>query len=218
MSITRGSRALPAIPRFPADGEDGLGIDWRAMARRSADPQAVTELLQGWRDGDERAAAELLETVYQTLKRIALGQLRGERAGHSLQPTALVHEAYLRLLGQRELAWRDRAHFFGLAAVTMRRVLVDHARRRQAKKRDLEALAPITLSTGDDDVELLDLDRALIRFATEFPRPAKVVELRYFAGLELPEVATALDLSLRTAERDWRFARAWLRQALQPSS
>lgn len=190
------------------------------MARRPADPEDVTELLQAWREGDERASAQLLETVYATLKRIALGQLRGERAGHTLQPTALVHEAYLRILGQRELDWRDRAHFFGLAAVTMRRVLVDHARRRSARKRDAEELRPITVSAGgvgaDGDVDLLDLDRALTRFAREFPRPARVVEMRYFSGLELADVAAALDISLRTAERDWRFARAWLRDALAP--
>lgn len=190
------------------------------MARRPADPEDVTELLQAWREGDERASAQLLETVYATLKRIALGQLRGERAGHTLQPTALVHEAYLRILGQREVDWRDRAHFFGLAAVTMRRVLVDHARRRSARKRDAEELRPITVSAGgagaDGDVDLLDLDRALTRFAGEFPRPARVVEMRYFSGLELADVAAALDISLRTAERDWRFARAWLRDALAP--
>ncbi|MBP9145413.1 MAG: sigma-70 family RNA polymerase sigma factor [Thermoanaerobaculia bacterium] len=185
------------------------------MARRAADPEGVTELLQGWREGDEHASALLLEKVYATLKRIALGQLRGERSDHTLQPTALVHEAYLRILGQRELPWRDRAHFFGLAAVTMRRVLVDHARRRSARKRDAEQLRPITITAGaDGDVDLLDLDRALTRFAEEFPRPARVVEMRYFSGLELAEVATALDISLRTAERDWRFARAWLRDAL----
>lgn len=192
------------------------------MAPRAADPNGVTELLQGWRQGDEDASARLLETVYSTLRQIALGQLRGERAGHTLQPTALVHEAYLRILGQRELDWRDRAHFFGLAAVTMRRVLVDHARRRNAKKRDAEEFRPITVSAGgagaDGDVDLLDLDRALTRFAAEFPRPARVVEMRYFSGLELSAVATALDISLRTAERDWRFARAWLREALAPSA
>ena len=187
------------------------------MPPRPAPPDEVTELLHGWREGDERAAAALLETVYSTLKIIAKGQLRGERAGHTLQPTALVHEAYLRILGQRELSWRDRAHFFGLAAVTMRRILVDHARRRNARKRDAEALDPVTIATGGEgDVALLDLDRALGRFAEEFPRAARIVELRYFAGLELPEVAEVLGMSLRTAERDWRFARAWLRDSLEP--
>jgi RNA polymerase sigma factor (TIGR02999 family) len=134
-----------------------------------------------------------------------------------LQPTALVHEAYLRLLGQRSLDWRDRAHFFGLAAVTMRRVLVDHARRRRAKKRgageEVESLSVVT-EVGEAAVDLLDLDRALDRFAERFPRQAKVVEMRYFTGLEFEDVALALDMSLRTVKRDWTFARAWLRDAL----
>jgi len=160
----------------------------------------------------------LLERVYETLRRIAIGQLRGERAGHTLQPTALVNEAYLRLVGQREIDWRDRSHFFGLAAVTMRRILVDHARRRQAKKRGAEEQAPLTIVTGKEEaVDLLDLDRALVRFAERFPRQAKVVEMRYFSGLEFEHVALALDLSPRTVKRDWTFARAWLSAALQVS-
>jgi RNA polymerase sigma-70 factor, ECF subfamily len=191
------------------------------MRQPASDEESVTELLAAWREGDERAAARLLETVYASLKRIALAQLRGERAGHTLQPTALVHEAYLRLLGQQAIDWRDRAHFFGLAAVTMRRILVDHARKRNSKKRGDGQVRPLTVSTsvaGEEgplgDVELLDLDRALTRFAEESPRAARVVELRYFAGLELEEIAAALETSLRTVERDWRFARAWLRDAL----
>jgi RNA polymerase sigma factor (TIGR02999 family) len=193
------------------------------MARPPADPESVTALLAGWREGDERASALLLETVYSNLKQIARSQLRGERAAHTLQPTALVHEAYLRILGQRELPWRDRAHFFGLAAVTMRRILVDHARKRNAKKRGAGELRPLTITSAEPgdagslaEVELLDLDRALTRFAEENPRAARVVELRYFSGLELEEIAVALDLSLRTVERDWRFARVWLRDALDP--
>ena len=186
-------------------------------------PDEVTDLLRAWREGDASADDRLLERVYETLRNIALGQLRGERAGHTLEPTALVHEAYLRLLGQRELDWRDRGHFFGLASMTMRRILVDYARRRRAKKRGSgEAPTPLTVTVigvepGDDGGEphdLLDLDRALDRFAERFPRQAKVVEMRYFAGLEFEDVAKALDLSLRTVKRDWSFARAWLRDAL----
>jgi RNA polymerase sigma factor (TIGR02999 family) len=178
-------------------------------------PEDVTELLRAWRSGDDRADARLLERVYDTLRHIAIGQLRGERAGHTLEPTALVHEAYLRLLGQRVVDWRDRAHFFGLAAVTMRRILVDYARRRRAKRRDAEQLEPLTVATeGGAPVDLLDLDRALDRFAARFPRQAKVVEMRYFAGLEFEQVALALDASLRTVKRDWSFARVWLRDAL----
>jgi RNA polymerase sigma-70 factor, ECF subfamily len=120
------------------------------------------------------------------------------------------------MVGQRELDWRDRTHFFGLAAVTMRRILVDHARRRRAKKRDAELEPrPLSIATGHGEaVDLLDLDRALDRFAERFPRQAKVVELRYFSGIELEEAALALAVSPRTAKRDWAFARAWLRDAL----
>lgn len=186
------------------------------MSPRQATPEEVTELLRAWRGGDERADDRLLEQVYATLRNIAISHLRGERAGHTLQPTALVHEAYLRLLGQREVDWRDRAHFFGLASVTMRRVLVDHARRRKAKRRDPEQqLVPLSVVTeAGEAVDLLDLDRALDRFAERFPRQAKVVEMRYFTGLEFDDVALALDLSPRTVKRDWSFARAWLREAL----
>jgi len=185
------------------------------MPDRVGDPEEVTELLRAWRSGDPDADGRLLERVYATLRNIASAQLRGERAGHTLEPTALVHEAYLRLLGQREVDWRDRAHFFGLAAVTMRRILVDYARRRKAKRRDAEQQPPLTLSTGSDEaVDLLDLDRALDAFAARFPRQAKVVEMRYFAGLEFEQVAVALDASLRTVKRDWSFARAWLRDSL----
>jgi RNA polymerase sigma-70 factor, ECF subfamily len=197
------------------------------MAGEEAERAAVTRLLRAWREGDGSADERLLEHVYATLHRIALGQLRGERGGHTLQPTALVHEAYLRLLGQREVDWRDRGHFFGLASVTMRRILVDYARKRRAKKRGAgEAFAPLTITVGGgepgvgepgdgDPVDLLDLDRALDRFAERFPRQAKVVEMRYFTGLEFEDVATALDMSLRTVKRDWSFARAWLRDALE---
>jgi RNA polymerase sigma factor (TIGR02999 family) len=186
------------------------------MSSNQAGPDEVTELLRAWRGGDAAADAHLLEHVYSTLKNIAIAHLRGERVGHTLQPTALVHEAYVRLLGQREVDWRDRAHFFGLASVTMRRILVDHARRRRAKRRDPgEGPAPLTIAAGGEaEVDLLDLDRALDRFAERFPRQAKVVEMRYFTGLEFDDVARALELSPRTVKRDWSFARAWLRDAL----
>ena len=186
------------------------------MSPRQGAPDEVTDLLRAWRTGDERADAELLERVYVTLRNVAIGQLRGERPGLTLQPTALVHEAYLRLVGQREVDWRDRAHFFGLASVTMRRILVDHARRRNAKRRDpAQGPEPLSVATGDGlPVDLLDLDRVLDRFAARFPRQAKVVEMRYFAGLEFDDVAAALELSPRTVKRDWSFARGWLREAL----
>ena len=161
------------------------------------------------------------------MKRIALAQLRAERAGHTLQPTALVHEAYLRILGQRELDWRDRAHFFGLAAMTMRRILVDHARKRNSAKRGSGEVVPLTITTDGGgaggaiadvplgDVELLDLDRALVRFAEESPRAARVVELRFFGGLTYEEAATALDISTTTLDRELRLAKAWLRHRMR---
>ncbi len=180
------------------------------------DSEDVTDLLAAWRAGDAEAEARLLDRAYVTLRHIAIAQLRAERPGHTLQPTALVHEAYLRLLGQREIDWRDRAHFYGLAALTMRRVLVDHARRRLAKKRKAGEVAP-PLTVADDSgaaIDLLDLDRTLTRLAERFPRQARVVELRYFADLELDEIAALLEVSERTVKRDWRFARVWLREEL----
>ena len=187
------------------------------MSPPRAAPEEVTDLLRAWREGDRTADDRLLERVYATLRNIAIGQLRGERSGHTLHPTALVHEAYLRLLGQREVDWRDRAHFFGLAAVTMRRILVDYARKRLAKKRGAgEVPEPLSVETeAGDATDLLDLDRALDRFAERYPRQARVVEMRYFSGLEFDDVALALDLSPRTVKRDWAFARAWLRAELR---
>lgn len=186
------------------------------MSPLRAAPDEVTEMLRAWRSGDEDADSRLVERVYATLRNLAVAQLRGERQEHTLQPTALVHEAYLRLVGQREVDWRDRAHFFGLASVTMRRVLVDHARRRRAKKRDpSDAPPPLSVETEDGEAtDLLALDRALELFAQRFPRQAKVVEMRYFSGLDFEHVASALELSPRTVKRDWSFARAWLREAL----
>ncbi|HEV8241587.1 MAG TPA: ECF-type sigma factor [Thermoanaerobaculia bacterium] len=175
----------------------------------------VTGLLQAWRRGDASAGDLLLDRVYVELRKIASAQLRGERAGHTLQPTALVHEAYLRLLAQQRVDWRDRAHFFGLAAAMMRRVLVDHARARAARKRQAGDEISITLVLKRQrEVDLLDLDRALDAFAERYPRQAKVVEMRYFADLEHEEVAECLGVSTITIKRDWQFARVWLRAHL----
>lgn len=188
------------------------------MPSRPATPAEVTDLLRAWRAGDAVARDTLLERVYADLKRLAAAQLRGERAGHTLEPTALVHESYLRLIGQARIDWRDRAHFFGLAAAMMRRVLVDHARRRLARKRRADEPPPTFPVTAPRvaAVELLDLDRALGLLAEESPRPARVVELRYFAGLEIDEVAACLAVSPATVKRDWEFARAFLHAELHP--
>ena len=183
------------------------------------DPGEVTRLLRAWRGGDAVAHEELLRRVYDELKRMAAAQMRRERGGHTLQPTALVHEAFMRLLGQTRVDWRDRTHFFGIAAAMMRRVLVDHARARLADKR---AHQKVTLTGGTElfadealpPEKLLDLDRALDRLAASFPRAASVVELHFFSGLEFAEVAAALEVAPRTVMRDWAFARAWLRREL----
>ena len=190
------------------------------MARAQPREEDVTRLLRAWREGDGAARDALLDRVYPHLKRLASAQLRAERAGVSLYPTDLVHEAYLRLVNQSRVDWRDRAHFFGLCATTMRRVLVDRARRRLSKKRQVHevrtgaALAAPAL--GGSEAELLDLDRALERLAEEAPRVARVVEMRYFGGLELDEVAACLEVSRTTVRRDWDFARAWMQTELGP--
>lgn len=175
----------------------------------------VTGLLQAWRSGDSASGDRLLATIYQELKRIAASQLRHERPDHTLQTTALVHEAFLRLVDQRGVDWRDRAHFFGLAAGMMRRVLVDHFRARRALKRSApEAGAPVDVFALGREAEVLDLDRALTALAASHPRQARVVEMRYFADLDVEEVALCLEISAPTVKRDWKFARAWLNAEL----
>ncbi len=190
------------------------------MSRLEGVAHEVTELLRAWRGGDALAGEELLQRIYLELKRIAASQLRHERSGHTLQSTDLVHEAYVRLLQQQGIDWRDRAHFFGLAATMMRRVLVDHARARNARKRARdEGEKPITLqSRQGPEVELLDLDRSLTLFAERYPRQTKVVEMRYFVDMEIEEIASCLDISPATVKRDWQFARAWLRSQLSGAS
>ncbi len=202
----RAEAGAPGLPELPGRG--------RGRRRRRCSPAPGA---QGLAERRRRAGEALLGRVYDDAARDRVGAAARRAAGHTLQPTALVHEAYLRLLGQQGLDWRDRAHFFGLAAVTMRRVLVDHARARNARKRRrAEDAEPLTLATaGEPEVELLDLDRALDRASPQrFPRQAQVVEMRYFAELELDEIAVCLEVSPTTVKRDWSFARAWLRAAL----
>ncbi len=173
--------------------------------------------MRAWRGGGEEARERLIEHVYSELKKIAGAHLRGERQGQTLEATGLVHEAFLRLVPQTRVDWRDRAHFFGLASTCMRRVLVDRARARAAAKRDPEGYVLTGAPYGSmaNAAELLDLDRVLDRLAAEHARLAQVVEMRYFAGLEVTEIAECLGVSERTVKRDWAFARAWLLRELE---
>jgi RNA polymerase sigma factor (TIGR02999 family) len=179
----------------------------------------VTTLLHAWSEGDLSARDELMPLVYKALRQRAGAYLRRERPGHPLQPTALVHEVYLRLVDQTRAEWACRAQFFGVASQMMRRILVDHARARQMAKRSGQWAC---VSLDDDvaaltghDVDLLDLDRSLTRLAEIDPRKCQVAEMRFFAGLSLEETARILDISVATVERDWQAARAWLYQALR---
>jgi RNA polymerase sigma factor (TIGR02999 family) len=171
--------------------------------------------------GGRESTDRLFERVYDRLRTLASGALRGERAGHTLQTTALVHEAYVRLSAGRGAEWQDRGHFFGVAARAMRQVLVDHARRRDRLKRGggwrRTTLDASALGGGPGtSVDVLDVHRALARLAAEHPDLERIVEMRFFAGLENREVAEALGVSERTIERHWRFARAWLLRELEP--
>jgi RNA polymerase sigma factor (TIGR02999 family) len=180
----------------------------------------VSALLADWSRGNRDALDQLLPLVYAEMRRIAARQLRKERIDHSLQPTALVHEAYLRLVDQRQVDWQNRAHFFGVAALVMRRILVDHARRHAAAKRGnglrLVPIDEATESAAPNEVPILALDHALDRLAAVDATLAKIVELRVFGGLTIEEAAHVLDVSPSTAKRDLRTAKAWLRRELGP--
>ena len=183
-----------------------------------ASPAEVTSLLRAWRGGDAQAGERLIEALYRELKQMARRRLARVRGDRTLQTTALVHEAYLRLIDQRLVDWQDRGHFLALAATMMRRVLVDGARARRALKRG-GGEASVTLTDAaavglDSAVEVLDVDRALERLAAAYPRPARVVELRFFGGLELDEIGAVVGVAERTVKRDWAFARAWLAREL----
>ncbi len=181
-------------------------------------PNEISQLLLHWSDGDQTARDKLLPLVYDELRRLARNYLSRERINHTLQPTALVHEAYLRMIEQQHVSWHSRAQFFGLAATLMRNILVDHARQHNAAKRGGGAFA-VSLSEADrfgtsPDVNLIALDEALQNLANQLPQHARIVELRYFGGLRIDETAKILDVSHATVERDWAFARAWLKKEL----
>jgi len=181
----------------------------------------LTALLDDWGRGDRHALDQLVPLVYAELRRIAAGQLRRESPGQTLQPTALVHEAYLRLLEQRHGEWRSRAHFYGVAAQVMRRILVDHARRRQAIKRG-DGLTFVSLDEAADGatppLSVIDFDRALERLEQLDPRLGRIVELRAFGGLTVEEAAHILHMSPSTLKREWRTAKAWLTRELAPEA
>jgi RNA polymerase sigma factor (TIGR02999 family) len=176
----------------------------------------VTELLLAWGDGDRGALDELMPLVYEELRRLARCRLRGERPDHTLTTTALVHEAYLKLVDIRRIRWRDRGHFLATSSRIMRRILIDYANRRNARKRGGERgeLDEDTLMTDAVADELLWLDEALSRLARSCPRHSEIIEHRYFGGLSLGETAEALSVSLATVKRDLQFARAWLAREL----
>ena len=181
----------------------------------------INRLLEEWRDGSEHAFEELFPLVYRELHASAQALLRCERADHTLQPTALVHEAYLRLTGSRGTGWKDRLHFLAIASKVMRRILVDHARRNQAAKRgsgkkmSLEDVQEPSWELGED---LIAIDLAIQRLTDQSSRQARIVELHFFGGLTMNEIAKVLEVSRATVLRDWREARLWLRAEMGGSS
>ena len=185
------------------------------------DSKTITEALNGLARGDGAALDLLLPVVYREMRRLAAGYLRSERPGHTLQPTALAHETYLRLVGRENIEWQNRAHFLGVAARVMREILVDHARRRKALKRGggqaLTVFDEALAVAGDRPIAFDDLDQALIDLARLSERQARVVELRYFGGLTIEETGEVLGISPVTVKRDWATARAWLYRELSGS-
>jgi len=191
------------------------------MEQMSSSEEEVTALLRRWRDGDEAALNKLTPLVYDELHRLAHKYIRRERPGHTLQTTALVNEAYVRLVDQNSVDWQNRAHFFGVAAQVMRHILVDYARQQTAVKRG-GGVERFNLDEGlivskESAAELVALDEALKALSDLYPRRSKVVELRYFGGLNNKEASEILNVSETTIERDWRFARAWLFREMRPA-
>lgn len=203
----------------------GVSISKEALALRTGSPsdtpmKDVTQILGALHHGDPKAASELLPLVYQELRRIAAYKMSNESPGQTLQPTALVHEAWLRLVSTEEQTWQNRAHFFGAAAEAMRRILIDNARRKHAARHgggqqrvDIDDL-DVAADTKDD--ELLAVHEVLDRFAAQHKEEAELVKLRYFAGLTIQEAAQVLNISEPTAKRWWAYARAWLFSEIQP--
>ena len=177
--------------------------------------ESVTKWLELWRDGNAEAIERVTELVYQDLRRLAAYHLRSESNATSLQATALVHEVYLRMSSLRSVEWEGRAHFISVVTKMMRRILVDHARARNTAKRDPRVVFDTPHTPEHHQLDTLAVDQALDRMAVRYPRCAQVVELRFFGDLDFHEIAGTMDLSLATVERDWRFARAYLKKAMQ---
>lgn len=181
-------------------------------------PENITQLLNQWSDGDERALDRLTPLVYEELRQQAARYLRRERPGHTMQTTALINEAYLRLIDAKEVRWQGRAHFFAIAANLMRRILVDHARQRNAAKRGgapvQVTLDRIVATAKQSNIDVLAIDEALTKLAAIDRQQSQIVELRFFSGLSVEETAAALGVSPRTVKRDWSVARAWLRREI----
>ena len=188
------------------------------MTTAASAPQEVTQMLLDWSKGDQQALARLIPVVYGELRRLASRNLRRERADHTLQTTALIHEAYLKLIKQRNVRWQNRAHFFGIAAQLMRRILVDHARTRHRAKRGGAAmrvpLEEVVVAAEGLNINLVSLDEALTRLAAVDPRQDRIVELRFFGGLSVEETAEVLGVSAATVKNDWSVAKAWLHREL----
>ncbi len=187
----------------------------------SAITEQITQLLAGWERGEQGALDQLTPLVYDELHRIAHRCMRRERPGHVLQTSALINEAYIRLIGQREAHWQNRTHFFAIAAKLMRRILVDEARGKRYAKRGADAQR-VTLTSGivkarEQSFDLLALDDALADLEEMDPRKSRIVEMRFFGGLSLEEIAGVLGVSSPTVEREWRAARAWLHRAMDHS-
>ena len=187
----------------------------------TSSPHDVTQLLLDWSNGDAESLNKLLPIVYQELRRLASHYIQQERPDHTLQATALVHEAYLKLIDTKDVRWQNRAHFFGVMAKVMRHILVDLARRRRAEKRGGGNKVPldeaIELPGVKEDVNMVALDEALTRLAENDEQQSQIVELRYFAGLTIAETAEVLGISPATVKRDWEMARAWLHLEISQS-
>jgi RNA polymerase sigma factor (TIGR02999 family) len=177
-------------------------------------PQSITQLLKAWRNGEQQALDQLISLVYAELHRLAHRYMRRERSGHTLQPTALVHEAYERLVDLKDVSWQNRAHFFGVSAQLMRRILVDYARSRRYTKREGQwRQVPLNEAVAlfhDRQTDIVALDDALHALADIDPRKSRVVEMRFFGGLSIKEVAEVLNISEESVQRDWRLAKVWL--------